>query len=71
MAPSLAVIAWRSSGLCSMAQPISAPIAAASRIAAEQNARTSGSPSMRSIVAPVIADTGFIVRLPHSLYQMS
>ena len=26
---------------------------------------------MRSPVAPVSADTGFIVMLPHSLYQMS
>ena len=54
-----------------MAQPIRAPIAEASRIAAEQNVRTSGSASIRSPVAPVSADTGFIVRLPHSLYQMS
>ena len=54
-----------------MWQPRSVPIAAASRIAAVQNSRTSGSASTRSMVAPVIADTGFIVRLPHSLYQMS
>ena len=47
------------------------PIRAASLIAAEQKSRTSGSPSMRSTVAPVIALTGFIVRLPQSLYQMS
>src|SRR5712692_3504882 len=47
------------------------PIAAASSIAAEQKARTSGSSRMRSPVAPVSADTGFIVRLPQSLYQIS
>ena len=52
-------------------QPMRAPIAAASRIAAEQKPRTSGSPSTRSAVAPVSALTGFIVMLPHSLYQMS
>ena len=48
-----------------------APISAASRIAALQNASTSGSAMMRSTLAPVSADTGFIVMLPHSLYQMS
>ena len=48
-----------------------APTAAASRIAAEQKARTSSSSSTRSVVAPVSAETGFIVMLPHSLYQMS
>ena len=46
-------------------------MALASSIACEQNARTSGSASMSAMVAPVIADTGFIVRLPHSLYQTS
>lgn len=57
--------------LCSMGQPKRAPMAAASRIAAEQNSRTSGSARMRSPVAPVSALTGFIVMLPHSLYQIS
>jgi hypothetical protein len=58
-------------GRLRMAQPMRSPMADASRIAAEQNSRTSGSASTRSTVAPVIADTGFIVRLPHNLYQMS
>ena len=70
-APSLRVTAWRSSGVCATAQPMRAPIAAASCIAAVQKASTSGSAMMRSTLAPVIADTGFIVMLPHSLYQMS
>ena len=47
------------------------PMALASSMAAEQKSRTSGSSSIRSMVAPVNADTGFIVRLPHNLYQMS
>ena len=64
-------MACRSSGACSMAQPMRAPTAAASRIAAEQKARTSGSARMRSAVAPVIAETGFSVMLPHSLNQMA
>ncbi|MNZ93502.1 hypothetical protein D3C78_1125710 [compost metagenome] len=70
-APSLRVTAWRSSGLWVTSQPISRPMAAASPMAAEQNWRTSSSSSRRSMVAPVIAETGFMVRLPHSLYQMS
>ncbi len=40
-------------------------------MAAETNASTSGSSSTRSVGAPVIADTGLIVMLPHNLYQMS
>ncbi len=43
----------------------------ASAIAARQKSRTSGSSRTRSAVAPVSAETGFIVRLPQSLYQMS
>ena len=54
-----------------MVQPSFAPIACASSIAAEQKSRTWRSSSMRSPVAPVIADTGFIVMLPQSLYQTS
>ena len=69
--PSLRVIAWRSSGCCSIVQPICAPTADASRIAAVQNPSTNGSSSTRSVGAPVIADTGLIVMLPHNLYQMS
>ncbi len=40
-------------------------------MAAEQKSRTSGSASTRSAVAPVRAETGFMVMLPQSLYQMS
>ena len=54
-----------------MVHPITDPIAAISFMAAEQKARTSGSSSTWDDAAPVIAEIGFIVRLPHSLYQMS
>src|SRR5204863_342454 len=45
--------------------------AASSAMAREQTARTSSSSSTRSMVAPVSAETGFMVMLPHSLYQTS
>jgi len=48
-----------------------APIADASSMHADRNPRTKSSSRMRSAVAPVIADTGFIVMLPQSLYQTS
>ena len=48
-----------------------APISFASAIARRMKARTSGSSRMRSQVAPVNADTGFMVMLPQSLNQMS
>ena len=64
-------MAWRPCGLCATGQPMRAPMAAASSMTAEQKASTSGSASTRSMVAPVIAATGFIVMLPHNLYQMS
>jgi len=48
-----------------------APMAAASAMAREQKARNRASSSTRSMVAPVRAETGFMVMLPHSLYQMS
>ena len=69
--PSLRVTACRSSGVCSIGQPIRAPISRASSMAAEQNATTRSSARTWPMVAPVTAQTGFIVRLPHSLYQTS
>jgi len=69
--PSLRVTACRSSGVWSIGQPIRAPIARASSMADEQNATTSSSASTGPIDAPVTAETGFMVRLPHSLYQTS
>ena len=69
--PSLRVTAWRSSGGCSMGMPKAAPMACASTITALQKPRTSGSSRIRSHGAPVSADTGFIVRLPHSLNHTS
>ena len=69
--PSLRVTACRSSGVCAIGQPIRAPISRASSIAAEQNATTSSSDRTGPMLAPVTAATGFMVRLPHSLYQTS
>ena len=54
-----------------MGQPIRAPISRASSMAAEQNATTSSSACTGPIDAPVTAESGFMVRLPHSLYQTS
>ena len=61
----------RTSGGWSMGQSMRCPMRAASSMATEQKWRTSGSARMRSTVAPVRAETGFMVRLPQSLYQMS
>jgi hypothetical protein len=47
-----------------------APMAAASSMASSRSPQQRVG-QHRSMVAPVIAETGFIVRLPHSLYQMS
>ena len=70
-APSLRVIRWRSSGVVPIGRPMRAPTAAASRIVALTKSRTSGSSMIRSVVAPVIAEIGLIVMLPHSLNQTS
>lgn len=48
-----------------------APISRASSITLLTKPRTRSSERMRSVVAPVIALTGFMVMLPHSLNQMS
>src|SRR5215469_11877587 len=69
--PSLRVTACRSSGTSAIGQPIRVPISRASSMAAEQNACTRSSSRTWPAVAPVIAQTGFMVRLPHSLYQTS
>jgi hypothetical protein len=53
-------MACRSSALLRDRQPMRAPMAAASLHRREQKARTSGSASTRSAVAPVIALTGFM-----------
>jgi hypothetical protein len=71
IAPSFLVTALRSYGLSSMGQPIFAPIAAASVITPRQKALTRSSSRIRSDVAPVSTETGFMVMLPQSLYQMS
>ena len=55
----------------SIGQPMRAPISAASAMQRSMKPRTSGSSRMRSVSAPVSAETGFIVMLPQSLYQMS
>ena len=60
-----------SSGDCVIGQPMAAPTAAASSMIAEANARASGSSRIRSQLAPVKAEIGFMVMLPHSLYHMS
>src|SRR5660398_269390 len=70
-APSRRVRAFRSSPLCSMGQPIWAPMRPASAIMSRVKRPTRGSSRMRSQVAPVRADMGFIVMLPSSLYQIS
>ncbi len=69
--PSWRVTAMRSSPDCAIGQPIRAPTAAASAIARSMNACTSGSSRIRSVVAPVSAEIGLVVMLPHNLYQMS
>jgi hypothetical protein len=61
----------RSAPDCSIGQPRRAPIAAASAMQRRMKPRTSGSSLMASVSAPVNAETGFIVMLPHSLYQSS
>ena len=69
--PSWRASARRSSPDWPIGQPICAPINAASCIVRSTKACTSGSSSRRSVAAPVRALTGFIVMLPHSLYQMA
>src|SRR5215472_8631198 len=69
--PSLRVTSLRSAGVWSIGQPIRAPISRVSSMADSQNARTRSSSRTWPAVAPVSADTGFTVRLPHSLYQTS
>src|SRR5680860_161723 len=54
-----------------MGQPIWAPMRPASAIMSRVKRPTRGSSRMRSQVAPVRADMGFIVMLPSSLYQIS
>ena len=54
-----------------MGMPKAAPMACASSITALQKSRTSGSSRMRSQVAPVRAEIGFMVMLPQSLNQTS
>ena len=70
-APSLRVTAWRCSGVCSIGMPMARPICCASSITALTKPRTSGSSRMRSAVAQVSAEIGFMVMLPQSLNQMS
>ena len=70
-APSWRVTAMRASGVCSIGQPMRAPMAAASAMPRAMKARTSSSSRMASQAAPVSAETGFMVMLPQSLNQMS
>ena len=54
-----------------MGRPSFSPMALASSITALTKPRTRSSSRMRSVVAPVRALMGFMVRLPCSLNQMS